>query len=389
MHIRFPSIARLLTCVSPLALFAAVPSAPAVAQSAQALPDLISPGDPAESLSRYLRMLASNPRDLNSLTGAGRAALMVGDPAAALGFFARAEEISPRNGRIKAGLASSLVQMEQPRAALKLFEEAVALGVPEADIAGDRGLAHDLRGDNKRAQLDYTLALRQRDDPEITERLALSMGISGDRAGALTMLDPLLRKGDRSAFRVRAFVLAMSGDRAGAQRLADAMMPAGQAAAMGQFFGRLGELKPTQKALAVHFGRLPSDGRRYSEAELFADAVLSTPQGQPRPVTPAADAPLIPTGPALGVTTQVPVADRVAERPRSRRQGAATPAGRGRQRRRRAHHQGTRQNADAGAGFGHYTTACAAGDHDPSPADADGRAGRPDVGADDSRSRRR
>lgn len=317
MPFRFPSIAGLLIRAAPLALIGAIPMSPAVAQDAS---DLISPGDPAESLSRYLRMLAANPRDLVSLTGAGRAALMVGDPAAALGFFARAEDISPRNGRIKAGLASALVQMEQPRAALKLFDEAVVLGVPEAEIAGDRGLAYDLRGDNRHAQQDYSLALRKRDDAEITGRLALSMAISGDRQGALTMLDPLVRKGDRSAIRTRAFVLALTGDRTGAQRVANSAMPPEQAAAMGQFFGRLGELKPTQKALAVHFGRLPSTGRRYSEAEMFADAVLATPSGQQRAAA-RADTPLIPTGAPLGRAAS---RGETGDRADRRRPGAAT-----------------------------------------------------------------
>lgn len=315
MPFRFPSIAGLLIRAVPLALIGAIPVSPAVAQDAS---DLISPGDPAESLSRYLRMLAANPRDLASLTGAGRAALMVGDPAAALGFFARAEDISPRNGRIKAGLASALVQMEQPRAALKLFDEAVVLGVPEAEIAGDRGLAYDLRGDNRHAQQDYSLALRKRDDAEITGRLALSMAISGDRQGALTILDPLVRKGDRSAIRTRAFVLALTGDRTGAQRVANSAMPPEQAAAMGQFFGRLGELKPTQKALAVHFGRLPSTGRRYSEAEMFADAVLGTPSGQR--AAARADTPLIPTGAPLGRAAS---RSETSDRADRRRPGAA------------------------------------------------------------------
>lgn len=316
MPFRFPPIAGLLIRAAPLALIAAIPMFPAAAQDAS---DLISPGDPAESLSRYLRMLAANPRDLTSLTGAGRAALMVGDPEAALGFFARAEDIAPRNGRIKAGLASALVQMEQPRAALKLFDEAVTLGVPEAEIAGDRGLAYDLRGDNRHAQQDYSLALRKRDDPEVTGRLALSMAISGDRQGALTMLDPLVRKGDRSAIRTRAFVLALTGDRSGAQRVANSAMPPEQAAAMGQFFGRLGELKPTQKALAVHFGRLPSTGRRYSEAEMFADAVLAAPPGQQRSAA-RADTPLIPAGAPLGRAASRSEAADKADR---RRPGAA------------------------------------------------------------------
>lgn len=289
----------LLGAVAPALAVAVAPPASAqtaASTAAPTYPNLISPNDPAESLSRYLRMLAANPRDLNSLIGAGRAALLVGDPQAAMGFYGRADEISPRNGRIKAGMASVFVQMEQPRAALKLFDEAVALGVPEAEIASDRGLARDLRGDNARAQADYALALRNRADPETTRRLALSLAISGDRPAAFATLDPLLRGGDRAAWRARAFILAMSGDRAGAQSLADRMLPAPQAAAMGPFFGRLATLRPQQKALAVHFGRLPADGRRET-VERYADAGAAA-----SPALPArnADASLIPQGRPLG-----------------------------------------------------------------------------------------
>jgi len=306
MSFGFPSIAGLLLRVTPLALVAA--AAPAVAQTAApTYPELISPNDPAESLSRYLRMLAANPKDLNSLIGAGRAALIVGDPQAAMGFFGRADELSPRNGRVKAGIASTFLQMEQPRAALKLFDEAVALGVPEADIASDRGLAHDLRGENRRAQADYTLALRDHDDAETTRRLALSMAISGDRQGAVTMLDPLLRSGDRAAWRVRTFILALSGDQAGAQQLADRILPAPQAAAMGQFFGRLATLKPQQKALAVHFGRLPADDRLQDVKLAYADAApASAPLRN-------ADTALIPKGAPLGSPPR-PAADQLAGR---------------------------------------------------------------------------
>lgn len=229
-------------------------------------------GDPAERLGRYLRQLADNPRDLTLLTGSGRAALELGDASGALGFFARAEQVAPRDGRVKAGLASALVAMEQPKEALKLFDDAVDLGVPEAEIASDRGLARDLRGDNRHAQADYMLALRSRPDPETTRRLALSQAISGDRATALATLQPLLQRGDKGADRARAFVLALTGDPAGAEKAARDEMSAQQVAALTPFLVRLPALKAGQKAAAVHFGHFPSTGRRYSEAELFADA---------------------------------------------------------------------------------------------------------------------
>ncbi len=309
---------RLAALLIPLAV-----AAPIRAQTPPFYP-AIAEADPVAALSRYLRMLAANPRDLASLTGAGRAALAVGDANAALGFYARAEEIAPRNGRIKAGLATALVQMEQPRTALKLFDEAVALGVPVGEIASDRGLANDLNGDGRRAQADYTLALRTKEDDETLRRLALSMAISGDRNGALTILDPLLKRRDSGAVRARAFILALTGDQTGASAAARAAMPPQQASVMASFMGRLSRLNPAQKALAVNFGYFPSDGRSYSAAELFADSRGAPPAGgtaitarDPRRDL-RGDTPLIPAGAALGPRLITSASDLAAVAPRRR-----------------------------------------------------------------------
>jgi Flp pilus assembly protein TadD len=228
--------------------------------------------DPAEALSRYLRVLSRNPRDLEALTGAGRASLDIGDPNAAISFYGRAEDISPRNGSIKAGLGSAMVQLEQPKAALKLFDEAVGLGVPVTQIATDRGLAYDLRGESKRAQVDYLTALQTGSDPETLRRLALSQAISGDRPGALATLDPLLRKQDKAAWRTQVFVYAITGDPVLASTNAHRLLPQSQADALTLFLNRMAKLKPGQQAAAAVFGHFPSDGKTYTREQLFADA---------------------------------------------------------------------------------------------------------------------
>ena len=214
-----------------------------------------------DALARNLRTLAENPRSLSALMGAGRASLAVGDAQAAVNFFTRAEEIAPRDGRIKMWIGSALVQLEQPGPALTFFDQAVALGVPEAEIGGDRGLAHDMLGDPRRAQRDYSLSLRRQDDAEISRRLALSLAISGERERALQLLEPQLLVRDRAAARTRALVLALTGDSAGAAREAEASMPAPQAAAMVPFLARLPSLSPAERALAVHFGHFPGSGQ--------------------------------------------------------------------------------------------------------------------------------
>jgi Flp pilus assembly protein TadD len=283
-------------------------NARSAAQAAAAVPTTPLPGggyvtptapDPVEALSRYLRVLATSPRNLDALTGAGNAALAIGDANAAVSLFARAEEISPRNGRIKAGLASGLVQLDQPRTAIKLFDDAVSLGVPEAEIAGDRGLAYDLRGDTKRAQADYAQALRWRADDEITRRLAVSQAIGGDKAGALATLDGLFRRQDRAAWRIRAFVLALTGDRTGAEAAAIAVMPQAQAQALIPFFGRLAALQPGQKAAAVHLGQFPADAYAGTAGQ-SRSASAAPPPERIQAGSPSA-AQLVPAGPAFGM----------------------------------------------------------------------------------------
>ncbi len=271
--------------------------------------------DPAAQLSANLVVLSQNPRDVNALIGAGQSAVAVGDGNAALAFLARAEEISPRNGRIKAALGSALLLLERPGEALKLFAEASALGVPDADIAADRGLAHDLKGENRKAQRDYLLVQRIAPSDEITRRLALSYGISGDRSDALTLLDPLLRKQDQAAWRARAFILAMTGDLDDAEDIARTVMPAGIGSGMRPFLRKLATLSPADRAMAVNFGTMPGDGMR-----LATGAIDGNPGQAGTTLIPAGDSAARPAD------TARPAAKVVVSRDPRRRPGAADPA---------------------------------------------------------------
>lgn len=286
----------------------AIAAAPAAAQPVQP----VIGTEATRQLTLNLTALNTDPRNLRALIGAGEAALALEDANAAIGFFGRADEIDPRSARVKAGLGRALLALEQPREAIQQFDRARALGASEAEIAGDRGLAYDLRGDQRRAQRDYALALNLRRDDEVTRRYALSLAISGDRERALTLLAPLVERQDRAAWRTRAFVLAMSGDIEGASGILRVMTPQ-LAAPMTPFFARLGGLSAAQKAQAVHFGTMPSDGR--SSGVLYAAADID------RPAT--ADSGLIPAGDAFGPrttdlprTTAAPV--RVTRDPRRR-----------------------------------------------------------------------
>lgn len=263
------------------------------------LPVIASTDDAVERLGRFIRILTASPRDMSALLGAGQAALDVGDPNAALGFFARAETADPSNARAKAGLGSALVMIERPEDALRLFAEATARGASEVDIARDRGLAYDLRGDTARAQRDYALATTRRGDDELVRRYALSLGIAGNRDAAIAKLDPLLRRQDQGAWRARAFILAMTGDVPGANGVARALMPPVMANAMAPLLTRLATLDAAGRAHAVNFGTIPSDGTQMAVVvgNLYREPRSNLPAYA---TVPAVGAGLIPQGEPLG-----------------------------------------------------------------------------------------
>lgn len=221
---------------------------------------------PADALAAQMRVLGGNPRNLEALIAAGDLSRQVGDLSAALALFARAEAVSPGNPRVLAGRAATLVQLERPGEALAMFQRAEASGLSMDPYRAMRGLAYDLTGQQGYAQRDYRRALELNRDDETLRRLALSLAISGDAREAQTLLDPLLRRSDRGAWRARALALAMNGDLAGAQRIATTMMPGG--AALAGFFARLPSLSPADRAFAVHFGELKASPGRLADARL-------------------------------------------------------------------------------------------------------------------------
>lgn len=214
----------------------------------------------AENLNNHLARLASNPRDVTALIGAGEAALDMDDARAAAGFFARADTLAPNNGKVKAGLGRVMLKNQNPAEALRLFDQATRLGFPEATLLSDRGLAKDMTGDQAGAQRDYQAALqRTPDDVELTHRYAASLGISGQVDAAERVLKPLLYKSDRAAWRYRAFILAMNNRQADARKIAEQTMPSQLATAILPYMQKMPYLTAAQKAAAVHFGHFPAN----------------------------------------------------------------------------------------------------------------------------------
>lgn len=268
---------------------------PAHAQSAATSKAVVQPlpGPESQALNSALARLGRNPKDVGALIDAGNAALAMGDVDAAVGFFANADQITPNSPRVRAGLAAALVQNGNPYDAIPLFTEAETAGGMDPRLNSDRGLAYDLVGDNASAQKYYRMALAAAPSDEVTRRLALSLAIGGNRDGMESALLPLLQRGDKPAYRTRAFALAILGKPDEAVSIAYQSMPQDLAAGISPYLRYMPRLTKAQQAAAATFGHFPR------AADIGRDDPRVLRYAPPVHVA-TAEATLVPSGKPLG-----------------------------------------------------------------------------------------
>ncbi|MGQ7828512.1 SPOR domain-containing protein [Altererythrobacter sp. Z27] len=287
------------------------------------------PTPEVERLRAALQRLASEAESVDALVDAGDASLAVGDLEASLGFFGRALELSPEHARAKLGLASVYLRSRRPLDALQMFAEAERAGAPTDDFLGDLGLVQDLVGNNAQAQQSYrTMLATKPGDDETRRRLAISLAISGDRAGFEAALLPMLQRQDLAAHRARAFGLAILGDAKEASALTGRLMPPDLASRMTPYLDYMPRLTRAQQAAAANLGIFP----RAAEIGRDDPNIARVASSADRSAAKAGDR-LAPRGAPLGertttrslpATQQPEASSRLAQV--SREQAAAQPA---------------------------------------------------------------
>lgn len=289
-----------LIALASLALLA-MPTTDAVAQRQRVSKDVQALRDPTrlvalgqrlegqgkleEAMAFYERALQFDPRHVGALQAAGNNALKRGDGAEAFGYIAPWAATHPNNPQAQLALGSSLVMRQQPTEALAVLKRARALGAPAAAVAVQQGIALDLQGDQRKAQLAYAEALQASPgDRDATQRMALSLAVSGDYAAALRLLQPLAVAADAADVRrTLALVYALSDQGKAAVEIAGPTMMPEEAKVMAAFYARLPGLSRQDKALAIHLGRMPLESIRMP---LAPPAPVPTPTQAAAPPAP-------------------------------------------------------------------------------------------------------
>lgn len=274
-------------------------------------------GDFMLALSFYERALGIDPGFVPALRASTEVALAMRMPQA-LSYAERWVRATPKDGLAHLAVGAALVQQNRPTEAQKSFALAEAAGGPPAAIAMQRGLAFDLLGQSRNAQIAYADAMqRVPGDRSIIEHLALSLAIGGDNEAAMQILQPEAEKASGQASFERTLVLvhALGGRRDLARRIATANLSPQAAAAAGDVLERIANLPtPAAKAAAVHLGILPDAGQPAQAPVVVAQAPAAPP---PEPV--AVEAPVIESPPPRAP-------EPAPEKPAPAKPAAAKPA---------------------------------------------------------------
>lgn len=174
----------------------------------------LSSGSPSVALQVLEASLKANPRNAAVLERQGRANAMLGNTTAAEVSYRRALAIDPKMPEARLGLAKIIMQNDPVQAA-NLFA-ALSVDDPQNTAAlVDLGVALDLQGKHKEAQVAYHKALSL--NPSLRsaqQNLGLSLAISGRPEEGAAMLNQLAASsGDNRKLRDNlAVALTLSGE---------------------------------------------------------------------------------------------------------------------------------------------------------------------------------
>lgn len=181
-------------------------------------------GSPQVALQVVSGVLKNDPNNTEALLIEGDALTLLGRNEAAAKSFEHALSRSPSSDRGLIGLGRLRLATD-PMDAERLFLLVLQKDPTNTTALNNLGIARDLQGRHRDAQLAYRQALGQNPDMTAAQvNLALSLAMDGQGASAISLIQPLAIAPDASR-KVRhdyAAVLALSGRRAEAEQILSA-----------------------------------------------------------------------------------------------------------------------------------------------------------------------
>lgn len=181
----------------------------------------LSGGTPQVALQVVSGILAQNPNNIAALNVQGDAFTALGKYDEAAASFSHALRDDSHSARAHVGLGRLRLATD-PAAAERMFLEALKYEPRNTTAMNNLGIARDLLGRHREAQMAYSQALGINPDMAAARvNMALSLAMSGDSERAQQLLGPMATEigATRKLRHDYAAVLVMAGKRAEAQKI--------------------------------------------------------------------------------------------------------------------------------------------------------------------------
>jgi Flp pilus assembly protein TadD len=235
----------------------------AVQQYLRVAQRLSAQGDIRGAIGFYQQVLAAEPNNADALAGAADILVAAGNPLEATPYYQKLLTLKPTDLRYQLGLARAYNRAQRPTQAIEITDKAIAAGAQGGLAWTEKGLALDLLGRFKEAQLAYGQALKlSPGNPETLQRMAFSFSCIEEYATALSLLGQIANMpgGKEHVRNALATVYAMSGQPDQAMKIASTGAPDGEdIASRRPYYVSLPKLDQLSKARAVHLGVISGD----------------------------------------------------------------------------------------------------------------------------------
>ncbi len=258
-----------ILCATPVAAQTAPPGPKDIVKPTEVLQylrvaqRLSAQGDLRGALGFYQQVLAAQPDNTDALAGAADILVAAGNPLEATPYYQKLQTLKPDDLRYQMGLARAFNRAQRPSQAIEIADKAIAAGAQGGMAWTEKGLALDLLGRFKEAQMAYGQALKlSPGNPETLQRMAFSFACIDEYRTALSLLGQIANMpgGKEHVRNALATVYAMSGQTDQAMKIATADAPEGEDVKSREpFYQGLSKLDQLSKARAVHLGIMSGD----------------------------------------------------------------------------------------------------------------------------------
>ncbi len=214
-------------------------------------------GDYGNAMRLYQRAANENPKHISSRLGLAKTYQAIGATDAAINFYEQVLKLDPGNMDAQMGSGQMLITKNRPEEAIPYLTALSKQDPKNYRIFNMLGLAHDLKGEQEEAQMNYGRGLvLAKNNISLLNNLALSFAFEEQYAPAIRLLSKAINL-DYSVTKAQqnlVLVYVLSGEEAAGRKIGSSLMTEEEMNNNIRHYKWVKRLKAGQRAQAIFLG---------------------------------------------------------------------------------------------------------------------------------------